>query len=98
MTLFPHDWQDVGLHVLVAFVAVLMLTVLGLARHSEGLMWGAVVANTLGWPLREAVQRRKKDRHDWNRPWLWSAQKHWEAWTPVAVGWLVALALTSVGG
>ncbi len=89
----PHDWIDVGLHLLVATVAVGLLVALGQARGEPWIIWAALAANTLGWPLREALQRRAKERWDWSRPWLWSAQKQWEAWPPVVAGWTVALAL-----
>lgn len=81
------DWVDIWLHVAVAASAV------GAFCAVSALVWGlgplgpvAIAVNTIGWPLREALQRRLKSSIDWCRPWRWSARKHMEAWPPVAVG------------
>ncbi len=47
----------------------------------------ALVLNTVGWPLREVFQGT----------WPWSAQKHWEAWPPVLIGWLTVAEVLARG-
>ena len=79
--IFPHDWLGVGLHVLVAALATALVAWLIDYRL-------ALVLNTIGWPLREAIQGGLKD---------WSAQKHWEAWPPALVGWLVVAEVMARG-
>ncbi len=71
----PKNWSGVLLHVLTAVAGTAIVTGLGFPVI-------AFVVNTFGWPVREALQSRTP-------PWLWSAQKHWEAWPPVLIGWLV---------
>ena len=84
--IFPHDWLGVGLHVLVAALATVLVAWLIDYRL-------ALILNTLGWPIREAFQGGCPGM--W--PWNWSAQKHWEAWPPILVGWLVVAEVLARG-
>ncbi len=80
MTLFPFDWGDVLLHLVIATGATAFVTTVGFPFF-------ALFANSVGWPVREFLQKRTN----------WSAQKHWEAWTPVLTGWLVVAGIMSHG-
>ena len=72
------DWFDIVLHILAA-AAVMVLV------HNLGI-WGAAIANGVLWPYREWDQRRQRGKD----PWTWSLQNHFEAWTPVFVGFALA--------
>lgn len=74
----PQDWLGVGLHGGIAAVATAVVTILGFPFF-------ALFANSVGWPIREAFQGGIPGL--W--PWQWSVQKHWEAWAPVLIGWLI---------
>ena len=80
---FPHDWLDVGLHVLVAALATALVAWLIDYRL-------ALALNTVGWPIREAFQSGT-----W--PWHWSPQKHWEAWAPALAGWITVAEVMARG-
>ena len=93
----PIDWADIWVHLIVAFFSVVLfglgdLFIAGMA----GQVWLGFGLNAFGWPLREAIQRRLKDRHDWCRPWLWSRQKHLEAWLPIIAALIPALLVLMV--
>lgn len=79
----PSDWPDVLLHMLLAAVATAVITVVGFPFF-------ALIANSVGWPIREALQVRQKKG-------AWSVQNHWEAWAPVLVGWLVVAEVMAYG-
>lgn len=76
----PHDWLGVLLHVGIAAAATFFVATIGFPFF-------ALFANSVGWPVREFIQRRTD----------WSAQKHWEAWAPVLVGWLVVVEVMARG-
>ncbi len=83
--IFPDNWFEVGVHVVVALLATALVAWL--------IDWRlALLVNTIAWPLREALQERAKPPGTglvhWYWPGGWSVQKHWEAWAPVLVGWL----------
>ena len=89
--IFPSDWLDVVLHLVVAAVATALVAWLIDYRL-------ALVLNTIGWPLREWLQNdywiggtRRTALRDW------SVQKHWEAWPPVLLGWLVVAEVMARG-
>ena len=81
MRLLPSDWLDVALHLVIAAVATALVAWLIDYRL-------ALVLNTIGWPLREWLQ---------NDGIPWSVQKHWEAWPPVLLGWLVVAEVMARG-
>ena len=80
MKLLPHDWLGVGLHVVIAAVITAFVATVGFPFF-------ALIANSIGWPVREFVQKRTD----------WGAQKHWEAWPPVLIGWLVVAEVMARG-
>ncbi len=86
--------QGALVHALVA--AVIMSAVAGAALVTglAWLLWAGVVANTIGWPLREALQRRAKGKAVM---WSFSKHKRAEAFAPVASGAAIAfLALAAI--
>ena len=90
----PLDWFDIRLHSGIAIVAVGAFCVIAaLVPDLWPLGPASIAANTIGWPVREAIQRRLKSSFDWWRPWLWSEQKQMEAWPPVVLGNAAGLAI-----
>jgi len=80
----PNSWLGVGVHVGVAAIIVAAVTLAGFPIV-------ALIGNTIGWPLRERLQRGGTAFR------LWSAQKHWEAWAPVGFGALVIAEIVARG-
>jgi len=83
----PHDWPGVLLHVVVAVPAVLAASLIGIWAGWSMAPVGALIANAVGWPVREAWQRHRKGKPIWP----FSDQNNWEAWAPAASGAAVAL-------
>lgn len=80
------DWVDIILHVVIAVVAIYILTAL-----FKMPIWYFVAVNTLIWPVREGIQSAV--RGDSINPFEWSKQKTLEWAAPDVAGLFTPLYL-----